>query len=170
MKLDIKNKVANSGLVTLDLEGFLPKDSIVFVDVRSYLFQDQALKEKEFRLKVKSVNWSSFKNKIVGIWCSVDAIVPFWAYMLISSNLAPFARAIYFSSPNEINNNIIQDKIRLLELVEYKNKKVVVKGCGHLKLSENIYVKLVEKLHPVVKSIMYGEPCSTVPIYKKKNQ
>ena len=131
------------------------------------MFKEQVLKEKDFRLKVKSVDWSSFKNKIVGLHCSVDAIIPFWAYMLISSNLTSFAHTIYYSSNDDINNNIIQNKISLLNPLEYKDKKVIVKGCSHLKLSENTYVKLIEKLQPIVKSIMYGEPCSTVPIYKK---
>ncbi len=170
MKNLIKNKVAESGIVTIDLEIFMPKKSVVFINIESFLFEGLVLKEKDFRLKIKSTDWSFFKNKIVGIYCSVDAIVPFWAYMLISSNLTPFAYAVYFSSPDEINSNLIQDKISLLNLAKYKNKKVVIKGCGHLNLSESVYVKLTKKLQPVVKSIMYGEPCSTVPIYKKKNK
>ena len=170
MGLDIKNKVANSGLITLDIEKLLPKDPVVFIDTKMYLFQEQVLREKEFRLKIKSTDWSLYENKIVCVWCSVDAIVPLWAYMLISSGLTNVASAVYFSSPDEINNNIIQEKISLLNTDKYKNKKIVVKGCGHLNLSQNVYVKLIEKIQPVVKSIMYGEPCSTVPIYKNKNQ
>ena len=164
----IKNKVAESGIITIDLEIFMPKKPVVFIDIESYLFEGQILKEKDFRLKIKSTEWSFFKNKIVGIYCSVEAIIPFWAYMLISSHLTSCAYAVYFSSPDVINSNIIQDEISSLNPAKYKNKKVVVKGCGHLNLSENVYVKLTEKLRPVVKSIMYGEPCSTVPIYKKK--
>lgn len=168
MNSPIENKIAKSGLVNIDLEEWIPKNEISFVDLKDYLFKDTILKEKDFRQTLKSSNWSSYKNHYVGIFCSVDVIIPLWASMLVSCYLTPFAKSVYFCNKENIYNFILLDLILNLNKDEYKNKKVVIKGCSNKNISKNVYVKLVESLQPVTHSIMYGEPCSTVPLFKKK--
>lgn len=165
----IVNKVANSGLVTIDIEKLLPTNPIKFIDIKDHLFKGLVLKEKDFRNFIKTHDWSSFQNCYVGVYCSVDAIIPIWAFMLLSSSLTPFAESIYYSNPKKIESLILADVIDDLNESSFKGKRVVIKGCGEKNISNFVFIKLTKKLQPFVLSIMYGEPCSTVPIYKKNN-
>lgn len=164
--MEIVNKVANSSLITIDLEEWFPED-VVSIDIADYLFQGLILKEKDFREALKLVDWKQFENKNVAVFCSADAIVPTWAFMLISINLAPFAKKITFGSEQKLIEEIYSDKIDALLLTDYTEKRIVIKGCSKKNVPILAYVKLVAKLQPIAKSIMYGEPCSTVPLFKK---
>lgn len=162
------NKVAESGLVSLDLARYLPKNDIVVFDIKPYLFMELILKEKDFRASLLSIDWSQFQDKIVGIFCSTDAIIPMWANMLIVSNLSPYATAVYFGDENKTREFVLLEAIQNIDSSVFNDQRVVVKGCGDIVIGESAYVAITQKLRPVAKSIMYGEPCSTVPVYKKK--
>ena len=168
MSTPIINKVAESGLVSLDLTSFLDTTPIVLFDIKQYLFMELILKEKDFRGALSSADLSIYQDKIVGIYCSTDAIIPMWANMLIASALQPFAKAIYFGDENKVREQILLEGISQIDPTEYIDQRVVVKGCGETPIGESAYIAITNKLRPVVKSIMYGEPCSTVPVYKKK--
>ena len=168
MSEPIINKVAESGLISLDLTQFIPADSIVLFDIKQYLFMELILKEKDFRSALLSADLTIYKNKIVGIYCSIDAIIPMWANMLIASALQPFAKAIYFGDENKVREQVLLEGIAQINTTDYLDQRVVVKGCGETPIGESAYIAITNKLRPVVKSIMYGEPCSTVPVYKKK--
>lgn len=167
---EIINRVAVSPLITINLEDFYPEGERVAYDLKNNLFQEIILKEKDFRAFVATHDWSQYKEKFVALDCSVEAIVPAWAYMILASKLAPFAKKVVFGNLQALEQSIFQDALAQLDLHAYQDAKVVVKGCGHLPISQYAYVELVSKLHPVVSSIMYGEPCSTVPIYKRPKQ
>jgi hypothetical protein len=162
------NKVAESGLISLDLASFLPANELVLFDIKPYLFMELILKEKEFRQSLSEIDWSQYQDKIVGIYCSTDAIIPMWANMLVVSNLNPFAFAVYFGDENKVREQILLESISNINASDYTDQRVVVKGCGETPIGESAYVAITQKLRPTVKSIMYGEPCSTVPVYKKK--
>ena len=168
MSTPIVNKVAESGLISLDLTQLIDNTPIVLFDIKQYLFMDLILKEKDFRAALLAEDLTIYQDKIVGIYCSVDVIVPMWANMLIASALQPFAKAIYFGDENKVREQLLLEAIHALNKEEYLNQRVVVKGCGETPIGESAYVAITNKLRPVVKSIMYGEPCSTVPVYKKK--
>lgn len=168
MSEPIINKVAESGLISLDLTHFIPSAEIVLFDIKQYLFMELILKEKDFRAALASADLSIYQDKIVGIYCSTDAIIPMWANMLIASALQPFAKAIYFGDENKVREQILLEGISQIDPTEYLDQRVVVKGCGETPIGESAYIAITNKLRPVVKSIMYGEPCSTVPVYKKK--
>ena len=168
MSEPIINKVAESGLISLDLTQFIPSAEIVLFDIKQYLFMELILKEKDFRAALSSADLSIYQEKIVGIYCSTDAIIPMWANMLIASALQPFAKAIYFGDENKVREQILLEGISQIDPTEYIDQRVVVKGCGETPIGESAYIAITNKLRPVVKSIMYGEPCSTVPVYKKK--
>jgi hypothetical protein len=163
---EIINRVAKSGLVQLDMADFFPKEEIVEYDLAQNLWQGIALKEKDFREFIKTNDWSEYENQHVAIFCSADAIVPSWAYMLVSSALQPYAQSIHFGSSREVEQKILIDNINNIQEQEYVEARVVIKGCGDKAVSEGAWVAITNKLQPVVKSIMYGEPCSTVPVYK----
>jgi len=162
------NKVAESGLLTIDLASLLPSNEIILFDIKPYLFKELILKEKEFRASVLNIDWSIYQDKIVGIVCSADAIIPMWANMLIVSSLHPYAKAVYFGDENKVREQLLQDSISKINTDQYIDQRVVVKGCGETPIGESAYIAITQKLRPLVKSIMYGEPCSTVPVYKKK--
>jgi len=164
----IINKVAESGLITLDLETLYPRDEIIGFDLKDYLFMGLILKEKDFRESLASTDWSIYAGKNVAIYCSADAIIPLWAYMLLSSYLQPFARTVFSGSPEECKKQEFIQNIRSIDASLYEDKRVVVKGCGDMEIGEYAFVEITNKLRPVVKALMYGEPCSTVPVYKKK--
>jgi hypothetical protein len=166
---EIVNKVAGSGIVSIDLEEFYLEGERVIFDIKPHLFMEQILKEKDFREFIKINDWSSFKDKIVGIVCSADAIVPTWAYMLITLALEPFAKKIFFGNLIEVENLLFAEKLATLSPEQYKDARVVIKGCGEKQIPTNAFVQLTSLLKPFAKSIMYGEPCSTVPLYKAKN-
>lgn len=161
------NKVAESGIITLNLESFLPNDIMVF-DLKSFLFMEMILKEKEFRAALQTFDWTSYSQKYVVITCSVDAIIPVWAYMLVASYLQSVALDTIVSNETESQQQFLLRNIEKINTDEYIDKRVVIKGCGENPISESAYAAITFKLKPVVKSIMYGEPCSTVPVYKKK--
>ena len=164
----IINKVAQSALETLDLEAFYPAGEIVVFDLKDYLFMELILKEKEYRDTLKNADWSIYENKIVAITCSADAIIPLWAYMLAVTYLQPFAWDILFGKKEEVLEKLLLKRINQINAEDFRDKRVVVKGCGDKKIPESAFVEITKMLRPVVKSIMYGEPCSTVPIYKRK--
>ena len=162
------NKVAESGIVTIDLASLLPSNEIIVFDIKPYLFMELILKEKEFRAALLTTDWTIYQDKVVGIICSADAIIPMWANMLIVSALNPFAKAVYFGNENKVREQQLLENINTLNIKEYNDQRVVIKGCGDTPIGESAYIAITQKLRPVVKSIMYGEPCSTVPVYKKK--
>jgi hypothetical protein len=168
MEETIVNKVAQSGLLTLDLEKFYPSEELVVFDLKDHLFMQLILKEKEYREALKNSGWSIYQNKNVAITCSTDAIIPMWAYMLAVTYLQPFAKNIFFGTEKEVFNILFLKNLEQINLQDFEGKRVVVKGCGDKKIPETAYVEIAKILRPVAKSIMYGEPCSTVSIYKQK--
>ncbi len=161
------NKVAESGLITLDLEEFYPKGEIKTFDLKGYLFMELILKEKDFRAALQTTDWSVYQDAYVAITCSVDAIIPMWAYMLVASYLQPVAKEVVFGNEAKLIDSLFLKNLAQFDAAAYDDKRVVVKGCGDLKIPETAYVEITNRLRPYVKSIMFGEPCSTVPIYKK---
>jgi len=169
MSEEFVNKVAESGIITLDLEKYFPDEDVVMFDIKDYLFMGLILKEKDFRQALKDLDVEKYQNKIVAVTCSADAIVPMWAYMLISSTLRSSSKEIIFGSENETKTKLLIRNILHINKEDFIDKRVVVKGCGETPIPEEAYLEITNLLRPVVKSIMFGEPCSTVPIYKKKN-
>jgi hypothetical protein len=164
----IVNKVAESLLTTIDLEEYYPKGDIAVFDMKDYLFMGLILKEKEFRASLQSLDWEQYRNNYVAVTCTADAIIPMWAYMLVASNLQPVAKDVVFGNEENLVNAVLLKNLSTIKGEDYTDKRVVVKGCGDVNLPEAAYVEITHKLRPYVKSIMYGEPCSTVPIYKKR--
>lgn len=165
----IINKVANSGLLTFDLATYYHPGERVIFDIKDQLFQGLILREKDFREFVKDHDWSRYEGKNVAIICSADAIVPTWAYMLLVSKLEPYAHMIVFGDANLLEDALFREALSGVDIELYRDQRVVVKGCGDIPVPVSAYAEITRKLRPVVKSIMYGEPCSTVPIYKKKD-
>ncbi len=162
------NKVAESGLVTLDLEKWYPRESTAIFDLKGYLFMEMILKEKDFREALKNTDWTVYQDKHVAITCSADAIIPVWAYMLVASYLEPVAREIIMGNEQDLHKHLFLKNLGAIDPQEYADARVVIKGCGETPIPDYVYMEITRKLRPVVKSIMYGEPCSTVPVYKKK--
>ena len=162
------NKVSESSLVTLDLEQYYPKGETVLFDMNDHLFMGLILKEKEFREALKQLDLSPYKGKNVALTCTTDAIIPMWAYMLAASFLEPVAHEIVFGDKDFLHKALFLKNLSRINIADYQDKRVVIKGCGEMPVSETAYVEITKLLRPVVKSIMYGEPCSTVPIFKKK--
>ncbi len=165
----IANRVANSSLKTIDLEDFYPSGKRTIIDIKPWLFNDFILKEKAFRNSLKNHDWSQYKNHHIALTCSSNAIIPSWAYMLITTYLTPFAKKTIVGTLQELENAIFQDILNHFDYKIYKNLPVIIKGCANKPIPETAYIQLVEKLQPIVKSIMFGEACSSVPLYKKKN-
>jgi len=162
------NKVSESGIITLDLEEYLSTEEVAVFDMKDYLFMGLILKEKDFREALKNLDTEQYKNKTVAVTCSADAVIPVWAYMLVAGCLQPVAKEIVFGSAEALQQQLLLKNIDAINASEYADKRVVIKGCGEKHIPEAAYVSITQKLRPVVKSIMYGEPCSTVPVYKKK--
>ena len=169
MSKEIVNRVAGSSLVNIDLEDFYPEGERVLLDIKDWLFAGQILKEKDFRNSVKNHYWKNYQNKYVALTCSADAIIPSWAYLLISVELAPFAKKIVVGNLESLETSIFQEIIDKLPVQNYVDKPVIIKGCTNKPIPETAYIQLVSKLTPVAKSLMYGEACSNVPLYKKKS-
>lgn len=166
---EIVNKVAKSGLLTLDLADYLPdKEEIALFDLKPFLFRGLILKEKDFREALKSYDWEQYAYKWVALTCTTDAIIPMWAYMLVTTYLKPVAREVIFGNEADMINYYVLKKIELLDPADFEEKRLVIKGCGNRPVSASAYVAIMKKLQPVVKSLMFGEPCSTVPVYKQK--
>ena len=166
---NIVNKVAQSGLVTLDPAAFYPVGERVIYDIKANLFMELILREKDFREFVKTHDWSQYEGKYVGVTCSADAIVPAWAYMLLANRLSPYALEVVFGDADVLDTVLFVKSIAKLDVEQYRDQRIVLKGCGDVPVPVSAYVELTKKLTPVVKSLMFGEPCSTVPIYKKRD-
>lgn len=168
MNEKIINKVTESGLVTLDLEQFYPRDEIAVFDLKEYLYMGMILKEKDFREALKNLDLKKFRNKNVAITCSADAIIPVWAYMLVTAQLQPIAKEIVVGDEKELHRRLFLKNLAAINAAEFADQRIVIKGCGDTPIDEFAYAEATRILLPVAKSIMYGEPCSTVPVYKKK--
>ncbi len=162
------NKVAESGLITLDLEKWYPRGETAVFDMKDYLFMGMILKEKDFREALKQMDWSAYEGKNVAVTCSADAVIPVWAYMLVAAYLQPVAKEIVMGDEKELHKTLFLKNLSSINLEEYSDKRIVIKGCGETPIADYVYMEITKILRPVVKSIMYGEPCSTVPVYKKK--
>jgi hypothetical protein len=161
------NKVAESGIITLNLEDFYPKDPVLVFDMKDYLFMGLILKEATFRESLKQLDLAPYENKIIALTCSADAVIPMWAYMLVASLLQPIASEVIFGTANDAVQQLLRKNIAAINVAAYAEQRVVVKGCGDLPVTESAYIEITKQLRPVAKSIMYGEPCSTVPVFKK---
>lgn len=166
--MEIANKVAQSGIVIIDPADFYLPGKRMFIDIADQLWQGIALREKDFREFVKTHDWTQYSGAYVSIWCSADAVIPKWAYMLVTSALTGIAAKIYHGNLEMMEIQLYQENVNNLDLAEYENARVVIKGCGDKNIPSSAYVALASRLLPVVKSLMYGEPCSTVPVYKRK--
>jgi hypothetical protein len=165
---DIVNRVANSKLVTIDLEDFYPIGERIAFDIKDWLFEEIVLKEKEFRAFVKNHDWTQYQDAYVALHCSSDAIIPSWAYLLITVNLAPYTNRVVVGDIEKIENTLFTEIINGLDLEFFKDKLILVKGCSDKLIPQTAYVHLIERLIPVVSTIMYGEACSNVPLYRAK--
>jgi hypothetical protein len=163
----IENKVANSGLITISLEEFHQKGDRVLFDIKPLLWQELALKEKDFRSFIKQHDWRQYQNNFVAITCSADAIVPTWAYMLVAIALQPYVKKVIFGNLSDLERELFIDAVNLFDLNSITNKRVLVKGCGDINIPDSAFVYVSQKFVPVVKSLMFGEACSNVPLYKK---
>lgn len=161
------NRVANSKLKTLNLEQYFPAPSFKIFDLKDHLFQGLLLREKEFRAKMKDLDWTQYADSILLLQCSSDAIIPVWAYSLVSKYAGLHVEDLYVGSENEFLNHYYRSLINNLDLEIYKDQMVVIKGCSDKPVPPAAYAYITQKLLPLAKSIMYGEACSTVPIYKK---
>ncbi|MBN8679947.1 MAG: DUF2480 family protein [Chitinophagales bacterium] len=162
------NRVANSSLVTIDLEELYPAGEIVPFDLKSYLFMELILKEKDFREALKALDWEQYRGKNLAVFCSADAIIPMWAYMLVATHAAPFVEDIALCEPAEFVEKAYLKKIAAMDLTAYEGKRLVVKGCSDKPVPPSAYLEITRRLQPTALSIMFGEPCSTVPVFKQK--
>ncbi|WP_420582264.1 DUF2480 family protein [Reichenbachiella sp.] len=167
MEGEIVNRVAQSALINFDLEEYFDQSARVQIDIKDQLYNELVLREKDFRAFVQNHNWEDYKNKNVAVHCSVDAIVPTWAYMLLSSALEPHAKNLVFGDLSHLENHLFQQALAKIKIEDFKDQKVIIKGCGKFPVPEYAYVEITRLLRPVVSSLMYGEACSAVPIYKK---
>jgi hypothetical protein len=165
---EIRNKVAESGLITLDPEKYYPVKEPMTFDLKDFLFREMLLREKDFRESMDHHNWSQYQDAHVAVFCSSDAIIPLWAYMLVSSKLMGIAWKITVGSVGEAIKSDFLERIRAIDRQAFEDKRVIIKGCGEKEIQPYVYEAFASHLLPVVKSLMYGEPCSTVPIYKRK--
>lgn len=163
----IINKVANSSLVTFNLEDFYQPGERILLDIKDQLYEGLVLREKDFRDFIKNHDWSLYQNKFVAITCSSEAIVPTWAYMLLSIALNPVARRVIFGSLADLEIELFKEQLAKVNWSDFKDAKVVIKGCSKIDVPVAIYVEAVNQLKPVASSLMFGEPCSTVPLFKK---
>lgn len=165
----IVNKVAESGILTIDLAQYsIGQDALLGFDLKPFLFREMILREKDYREALKTHDWSVYLGKHVHIFCSVEAIIPMWAHMLAASYLQAQAKTVFFGEQSALQTHLLLQNIASIDKEEYTDKRVVIKGCGDIDIPAEAYVAITALLQPVVKSLMYGEPCSTVPVYKKK--
>lgn len=168
MKDDIINRVAGSKLITFDLEDFYPKGNRVLFDIKDWLFEGFVLREKDFRQQISEYDWSQYQDNYVALTCSSDAIIPGWAYMLLSIHLESYAKKVIVGDLDQLETSIYQDIINNFDVSEFQDKPIIIKGCSYKPVPQNAYIMLSNKLKPVARSIMYGEACSSVPLFKKK--
>ena len=165
---EIINRVANSKLITINLEDYYPQGKRIIFDIKDWLFEDFVLREKDFRDQAKQFDWAQFQDQYVALTCSSDAIIPAWAFILISLHLEPFAKKTVIGTLELLETSIYQEVLNTLDISEFSNKPIIIKGCSKKPVPQNAYIMLANKLKPVAQSIMYGEACSSVPLYKKK--
>jgi len=165
---EIINRVANSKLITVNLEDYYPEGQRVLFDIKDWLFEGFVLREKDFRAQVSEFDWSQYEGAYIALTCSSDAIIPGWAYMLLSIQLEPFAKKTIIGTLDNLETAIYQDVIQTLDISDFKDKPIIIKGCSKKPVPQNAYIMLANKLQPFAKSIMYGEACSSVPLYKRK--
>ena len=169
MEEEIVNRVANNqNLVTLDLEDFYPAGKRVVFDIKDWLFQELILREKDFRAYVKNHDWSLYLDQYVVLTCSTDAIIPGWAYLLLTTALQPYAKKVAVGNVELLNALLYEEIINNLDTEPYLDKAVIIKGCTDKPVPESAYISLVQKLQPIARTIMYGEACSSVPLFKRK--
>ena len=168
MENEIFNRVANSKLVTFDLEALYPSGQRVLLDIKDWLFEGLILKEKDFREHADNHDWNQYKDQYLALTCSTDAIVPGWAYMLLASKAQPFVKKTIVGDLEMLETTIFQEELGNLDLEAFKDKPVIIKGCSNKPVPKNAYLMAIEKIQPVAKSVMYGEACSSVPLYKRK--
>ena len=168
MEGEIVNRVANSALITINLEEFYPEGERVTLDISQWLLEGLVLREKEFRDTVKNIDTTIYKDAYVALYCSTEAIIPAWAYMLVTSQLSGIARKVVVGSLADLETLLFAEIIQSMEVSNFKNKPVIIKGCAHKPIPENAYILLTQKLRNVAKSVMYGEACSAVPLFKNK--
>jgi hypothetical protein len=168
MEKEIVNRVTNSQLITFDLEDYYPDGERVSFDISKWLYEGIVLKEKDFRTFAESHDWSQYTNNFVALGCSTDAIIPGWAYLLLTIKLSPFAKKVTVGSLEDLEVLIYSEIILDLPLESFKDKPLIIKGCSNKSIPAAAYVLLVQRFQPVAKSIMYGEACSSVPLYRKK--
>lgn len=164
------NRVAQSGLVTIDLETFYPAGDVVAFDLKNYLFRELILREKDFREALKEHDWEQYRGKNVAVFCSADAIIPMWAYMLVAVYATPYANDIAQTTPEQYVETAFYKKLATLDLNDYVGKRLVIKGCSDKPVPPSAYLDITRRLQPVALSILFGEPCSTVPVYKKAKE
>ena len=168
MEDDIINRVANSKLIVLDLEVYYPKGKRAVLDIKNWLFEELVLREKDFREKVNHYDWQQYQDQYVALTCTSEAIVPAWAFMLLTMHLQPYAKAVVIGDLEKLETSIYQDIIQNLDVTEFADKTLIIKGCSNKPVPANAYILLALKLKPIAKSIMYGEACSSVPLFKRK--
>ncbi|MEO6347754.1 MAG: DUF2480 family protein [Aquaticitalea sp.] len=168
MEEEIINRVTNSSLVVVDLEDYYPKGNRSIIDIKDWLYEELVLREKDFREHVKQYDWSKYQDDYVALTCTSDAIVPAWAFMLLTMELQPYAKKIVLGSLEQLETAIYQDIIQNMNVSEFQDKPLIIKGCSNKPVPANAYILLSQKLKPIAKSIMYGEACSSVPLYKRK--
>ncbi|MEP6794164.1 MAG: DUF2480 family protein [Saprospiraceae bacterium] len=168
MSETLVNKIAESGLITLRPEDWAPKKTPAVLDIKEFLFMELILKEKDFRDMMKNYNWSQFQDQALCVFCSTDAIIPSWAFMLISTHAIPYTKENFFGTPDQWLSRQLLDHVDHLDVSPYHDQRVIIKGCSDgVNIGPEVYMALTNKLVPVVKSLMFGEPCSTVPVFKR---
>ena len=168
MEKEIVNRVAQSQLITFDLEDYYPKGERMVLDIKDWLHEGIILREKEFRAHVDRQDWPAYQNANVALQCSSDAIIPGWAYMLVASKLAPFAKKVVIGNLEDLETVLYQTILENMDVSTFKDKPVIIKGCSHKPVPENAYIMALSKIQQVAKSVMYGEACSSVPLFKRK--
>lgn len=169
MAEEIVNRVAKSSLMVFDLEEIYPEGKRVLIDIRDWLYEGLVLREKEFRAKVKAQDWSEYQSTYVALSCSTDAIIPVWAYMLITTHLTPYAKKVVYGDLEFLESTIFEQELDGIDLSPYTNKPTIIKGCSEVAVPTHAYMIAAEKLRKVAKSVMYGEACSAVPLFKQEN-
>jgi hypothetical protein len=167
MAEEIRNKIAESGLITLSLEDYYPKGKRMALDISPWLYEGLILREKDFRAYLKDHDWAQYQGAYVALFCSADAIIPQWSYMLLASHLKAFAKKVIYGSPEQLEAMVMEESLAKVDLDEYQDKRIILKGCGDLPIPPHAYLYFTTRLQEVATSIMFGEACSTVPIYKK---
>ena len=170
MDKPLVNRVANSSLITINLEEFLPEGDYYEFDLKDYLFKGLILREKDFRLALKEFDWEQLKGKIILIYCSVDAIIPVWAYMLVAGYTEPIAEVLFQGNKQEYLKQYLHNTLKSMDGSKYKGERVIIKGCSDIEIPVSAYVDLTSKLRPFAQSIMFGEACSNVPIFKRPRE